>query len=158
MAAGSSLHVLLLEKTLQCSVSLAFCRRLYKSLHRSTHSSEAQRRPYVTSRCSAVSQLRFWGLHCLPTASTSERLMVNHSQKCNSSPKNVFLCCSITWHISKVNVFYKLMSLKRKIKECLLTVVVCFYLALMIYFHVQYRKQPNLTFPKTQKTAQQQFS
>lgn len=31
---------------------------------------------------------------------------------------------------------------------CLLTVVVCFYLALTIYSSVQYRKLPNLTFPK----------
>lgn len=33
--------------------------------------------------------------------------LVNHSQKCHPSPENVFLHCSMTWHVPKVSVLYK---------------------------------------------------
>lgn len=94
---------------LLCLVTLAFPRLLYKSLHRTTHSCETQRRPCVTSHCATVSQLRFWGRQSANSQQQCRAFppLANHSQKCHPSPENVFLHCSMTWHVPKVSVLYK---------------------------------------------------
>lgn len=96
------------------------------SLQRTPHSCETEQRPRVTSHCATVSQLRFWGRHCLPTASSmqgfspagkTEPEMQPQSWKCLSP-----LQYNMTCFQSKCSLQ---IPLKRKTKERLLTVVVC---------------------------------
>lgn len=124
MTALSSLH-LLLQGITKNNVVFGFFGLSQASLQKFAQNSLIWNTegPYVTSRCPAHPLLRFRGLHCLPTAGTGKRLFPNviHSQTCKPGPKSIALCCSVAWCISKISVFYKLISPKRKIKvfiEC----------------------------------------